>query len=462
MSRPTSCGTSAFYILLALLIACTFEPAGAVIYVKANANGANDGTSWTDAFTDLQNALSVAAAGDTVWVAGGTYKPTTGTDRAASFVLNNGVALFGGFAGVETSLSQRIMAVSPTVLSGEIGAFAKEDNSYHVVRSNGTNSTAVIDGFVITRGYANVGTSDDKGGGMILVNASPTVRNISLRNNFATRGGGMAVTGSSSKMFNVAFLGNRATYGGGLYTHDGSNETYINATFAADSVETLGAAIYNTGSNPVFVNTIVWSNPGLAKVFNSGGQAVFHHSDIELSGGSAAWNPAFGIDGGNNIDVNPLFLSVVNRNAHLGLGSPAIDGGDGSVPGIPPTDIDGNPRIVDAGIDFGAYEFNNPTHIGGIERPRAPRVTSVYPNPFNPTVTVSFEVDRRQDVHVTVYDAAGRLVRRLLRESASDPGPHRVLWDATDDAGRHMASGVYFIEVQSDGWRDSRKVILIK
>jgi hypothetical protein len=109
MSRLTGCGIGAFCFLNALLLVCPFGSAEAVIYVKADASGANDGTSWTDAFTDLQNALSLATAGDTLWVAAGTYKPTTGTNRTAEFVLETGVALFGGFSGVETELSERNM-----------------------------------------------------------------------------------------------------------------------------------------------------------------------------------------------------------------------------------------------------------------------------------------------------------------------------------------------------------------
>src|SRR5436190_301007 len=90
-------------------------------YVKWNANGANDGSSWTNAYTDLQSALSVASSGDEIWVAAGTYEPTTGTDRIISFTLKNGVAVYGGFEGAETLLTQRNPATNVTTLSGNIG-----------------------------------------------------------------------------------------------------------------------------------------------------------------------------------------------------------------------------------------------------------------------------------------------------------------------------------------------------
>ena len=89
-------------------------------YVKADAAGSNTGGSWENAYTDLQSALGASPCTE-VWVAGGTYVPTTGTDRAISFVLKTGVAIYGGFAGGETLLSQRNLVANPTILSGDIG-----------------------------------------------------------------------------------------------------------------------------------------------------------------------------------------------------------------------------------------------------------------------------------------------------------------------------------------------------
>jgi len=64
------------------------------IYVNHLASGANNGTSWTNAFTDLQSALANACSGAQIWVAAGTYKPTTGTNRNISFVMKDGVAIY--------------------------------------------------------------------------------------------------------------------------------------------------------------------------------------------------------------------------------------------------------------------------------------------------------------------------------------------------------------------------------
>src|SRR5216110_1584324 len=75
-----------------LLSAMRFVDAGRL-------GGAHDGTSWGDAFTDLQQALAAATAGDTIRVADGTYTPSSTTNRASSFTMKNGVAVIGGFAG---------------------------------------------------------------------------------------------------------------------------------------------------------------------------------------------------------------------------------------------------------------------------------------------------------------------------------------------------------------------------
>ncbi|HEX5840091.1 MAG TPA: hypothetical protein VFY26_19800, partial [Anaerolineales bacterium] len=88
-------------------VTSTNEYQPTIRYVKWDAAGANDGTSWTNGFTDLQLALAAASSGDEIWVATGVYKPTSGTDRSVSFVLKNGVAVYGGFAGTEILRDQR-------------------------------------------------------------------------------------------------------------------------------------------------------------------------------------------------------------------------------------------------------------------------------------------------------------------------------------------------------------------
>lgn len=78
-----------------------------VIRVKADATGANDGSSWANAFASLTAALAAAQSGGEIWVAAGTYKPTSGTDRNQSFMMAISVAIHGGFAGSETERDQR-------------------------------------------------------------------------------------------------------------------------------------------------------------------------------------------------------------------------------------------------------------------------------------------------------------------------------------------------------------------
>ncbi|MDD2550927.1 MAG: right-handed parallel beta-helix repeat-containing protein, partial [Bacteroidales bacterium] len=90
-----------------------------IVYVNQSASGSDNGTSWVDAYTSLQNALTSASVGDELWVAAGTYKPTGTTDRNVSFVLLQDLGLYGGFNGTETSREERDWRANATILSGD-------------------------------------------------------------------------------------------------------------------------------------------------------------------------------------------------------------------------------------------------------------------------------------------------------------------------------------------------------
>lgn len=84
-----------------------------------------------------------------------------------------------------------------------------------------------------------------------------------------------------------------------------------------------------------------------------------------------------------------------------------------------------------------------------------------YPNPFNPSTTIAFEVDAAGHVDLSVYDSSGRLVRSLVSGELRS-GRHTAVWDGRDDAGRSVASGVYFCKVDTPDSSDERKMVMLK
>ena len=96
------------YYLLIAFIALAIPSHAKTIFVDDNASYGGDGSSWATAHKYLQDGLAVAEYGDEIWVAEGTYKPYQGAgktagDRASPFVLVNGVGMYGGFLGTESS-----------------------------------------------------------------------------------------------------------------------------------------------------------------------------------------------------------------------------------------------------------------------------------------------------------------------------------------------------------------------
>lgn len=231
---------------------------GGVVYVNAAAVGTNNGTSWSDAFLDLQTALLTANSGDQIWVAAGMYTPTSVSgDVRATFRLKNGVAIYGGFAGNETDLTMRDPATRRTILSGDIDhddASNVANNSFHVVTASCTaapasctNATAVLDGFVVQAGDAHRAFPDDEGGGMYIAGGSPTIRNCTFSDNQAFTGAGMFSAGGQPTLTNCAFVDNFAfAAGGGLHSIDG-NPTLTGTRFQGNMAGAFGGGLYHVG-----------------------------------------------------------------------------------------------------------------------------------------------------------------------------------------------------------------------
>ena len=395
-----------------LLLAVTSGPLlgqTSVFYVDAGANGSNLGSSWADAWTDLQSALAAATNGDEIRVAAGTYTPSA-SDRSVSFVLVDGVALLGGFPLGGGLPASRDPDTHETILSGDLAgnddAGSISENAYHVVVAGiGVGNSATLDGFVISGGNAN-GPQDPNGGGMMSEGA-PYIRRCIFEGNRADGdGGGLYITGMGVLMNTCRFLGNSATRGGGMHTRENSGYAN-NCLFSGNAATSWGGGIY---SNPLipfefefctianntaislggglrangatFLNaSILWGNssanlslPVHAQISSIGQNPNVVNSIIQ------SYDPAgFPVLVGSRVlDEDPRFSDALGPDNQAGTRDDdlrprafaGIDAGRAVVlfPGTSSVDINGNPREVDlphvansgsnSGFaDWGCYEL---------------------------------------------------------------------------------------------------------
>ncbi|MEZ4933813.1 MAG: hypothetical protein R2788_17040 [Saprospiraceae bacterium] len=235
-----------------------------IIYVNQTAIGNADGSSWENAFTDLQDGLLQAQIGDSVWVATGTYFPTNTDNREVSFVLKNGVKLFGGFSGTEMSLGERDWLAYPTVLSGDIGTPGDStDNTYTILYMEGVDSTTQADGvFFISATADGDGGADSPTtcGGAVYINgvdaeAVPKIWNCNFERNYAKNdGGAVFVNGRANgsvapQFYRCNFVGNKAGVAGGAIARIGGSWTetkkdFWECNFESNTASQFGGAIY--------------------------------------------------------------------------------------------------------------------------------------------------------------------------------------------------------------------------
>ncbi len=351
------------------------------VYVDADATGSDNGTSWTDAYVDLQDGLSDANNDANVldiWVAEGTYK-ADGSDpcnRDLSFELVADVNVYGGFDGNSTDFNNRDWSLYETILSGDINNVGDvNDNTKTIVKGA---DGAVFDGFVITKAY----------GGRGLYNGlcSMTVANCVFAENQGGSGAAINTYNYGSPVFttieNSLFVGNTTTGNGGAIWARRTGLIITNSTFYNNDSGSAGGAIYfdpddMSGIDSTADNCILWGNTAVTADTNELGiggyrsqEFTFSNCDIADSNGSAGWT--FGhwyfFDGGGNIDSDPEFVDASDPDGSdgqwmtaddglvLGVYSPCINAGDNSAASGIDKDLKFDDRVINGVVDIGAYE----------------------------------------------------------------------------------------------------------
>lgn len=288
------------------------------LFVKQNGTG--NCSSWQNA-CDLQTALRNSQPGDEIWVASGTYKPTTTNDRSISFNMKSEVAIYGGFPTEGGDWKSRNWKDNITILSGDIGIIDdNSDNSYHVVENLNVDSSAVMDGFTIRAGNADGDWPYTLGAGMYNEVSNPKLANMIFISNHANSGGGMFNSESSPSISRVTFFGNSAIInGGGMYNSYNSFPKLNNCEFITNiAVEESGGGIYNWYSYPEIRNTTFHDNSANL----GGGISNFYSSPIIQNVTISGNNAMFGGGIANDYFASPILenITIKGNTATEGAG----------------------------------------------------------------------------------------------------------------------------------------------
>ncbi len=316
------------------------------------------------------------------------------------------------------------------------------------------------------------------------------------------RGAGLLIRNSGPQISRCAFRSLSADYGGAIYCGAGSTPTISQSTFVGNTARAVGGAINCVASSPYVVSSLFVGNTaavgGAALNAATGSQpnvitcTLDDNSSQNDYSAFTAWNDGkitvintivvgevWNGDGGSLPDVTCSDFYTEYGNPWAG---PLAD----------QADINGNifaePRFCgDAGEGASyALDATSPCAIGapggcgqmgafpvgcalsGViddqnlpERHLVTGLAGNYPNPFNPSTTIRYNLQKDGAVKIAIYDIAGRLVTMLL-DDTSPAGSHEIQWHGIDQNNRSCAAGVYFVQLSTDLVRDTSRLSLIK
>ena len=251
-------------------------------------------------YPTIQKAIDASEEGCTILVSSGTYLENINFHGKALRVKGVGTS---GFCNCSSDMENKV-----TIL----GLY----KTSVVTFNTGENRNSIIEGVIIKNGYAPVG------GGILIDNASPTVRDCYIYENHAysestsVHGGGIAVTGSNASplIFNNLIFKNTAqgpmadSNGGGVYVADGASPTIQNCTIADNTSKDAGDGIYVSGDSSLsIVDSIIWRNIGSDIYCETGCSMAVSYSDVGES-----------IPGIGNISTDPIFVHGILGTSSLG------------------------------------------------------------------------------------------------------------------------------------------------
>ena len=351
------------YLIAALLLLPFMAAQATRYYVSLQGTEGGDGSSWANA-TTLDAAIGKATSGDEIWMRGYSTPSRDSIYRTRGLTLPAGVAVYGGFAGTETSPGERRIVESKayrmeyrTVISGDVGAndevdatnlifpanTSRNDNATHVIKlvPGQGNATTTVNGITIARGHAT-GTDD------------------------AGRGGGIIVSGSGNYLIERCFfIENYATKGGALYVPDGAEGRvnlcgfFNNAAGERGVVSNSGGAIYLGGTGAV-ANTAVFNNEN--------GGVLLGGADARVVNSTVTRNTGAGIDGPGNVDNTVVWGNTslyLNANAHPDFNHSAYPE---ATPGVTDDDgNDGNVYLAEKNNEDDGPHFSSPSIKTGFD-----------------------------------------------------------------------------------------------
>jgi hypothetical protein len=450
-------------LILIVALLCPFVY-GKTIYVDHEAAEAGNGSSWADAYICLQNALSDAQSGDEIRVAEGIYKPDrqalmrrsgsapieASGERTATFQLKNGVTIKGGYAGSgQPNPDARDIKLLDTFLSGDLNGDDGPDftnnseNSYHVVTGNGTDQTAVLEGFIVVNGNADGLEPYHAGGGIYNQSGSPTLISCTFDTNWGGRGGAMANEGQSSPtLTDCTFRGNSADGSGGGIYNILSSPTLTDCLLTDNSAGEKGGAIYNDRSNLTLLGCVFSENTSVS----NGAALKLVSSDATITGCRFLGNMTLGGGSANagaigNSSSNPTIndCTFVN-NSCAGYSGGAIVNYDGSDPTVINCVFQGNSAGAGGGGIFNwlsssplvvncIFAGNSANRGGGMSNN----------NDCHPTViNCTFVGNRARDTGGGMWSRTG----------SSPELSNCILWENTGNNGMNMDESA---QIGSDG-----------